>query len=67
MPTVTPQLQQEKYKTNAGHDCESCMADQKMYKQKKHQHAQLDDYHFCATSITKHICKNNDCFQLYYR
>ncbi len=34
MPTVTPQLQQEKYKTNAGHDCESCMADQKMYKQK---------------------------------
>lgn len=34
MPTVTPQLQQEKYKTNAGHDCESCMADQKPYKQK---------------------------------
>lgn len=33
MPPVVPQLQQEKSETNAGHDCESCMADQKMYRQ----------------------------------
>ncbi len=62
MPPVTSQLQQEKYKTNPGHDCESRTAHQRKYKQKN-----TIDYQFCATNITKHIYKNNDCFQLCYR